>query len=554
MAKFTPFPTFGGKNGITGITPVKLSPTQMRFPTARGRTRRAPEPELTEKIAPLLPFLVEGIGGLFNKDSEKLTDQAYLDSIGGIVEDPVTIEDVQTNKKAEARLNAYKTYGEPTERQGFGMRDIVDLLAAGSLGRGGDDYAKSAVNLRTAKEKSRLVKETNRSNFLTKALEDVDNLQFKNFEDTEKAQLGVSDYRSGFVDPRGNIYVLNNDKTGYEDVTKLGGNWVERIARPTTSLSNQLKDPRLVDLTKKDGELNAKDTALLGTMTLTNEMVAMLDKGIADPKQNPLTSVTSIGNFLNSATANTNQILSYIGGGDVLNAFATADDIQNNAAGSNGREGSGQLAKQLYTAVQSGDDEQMIAAMEAFEKGNPEISFRASLGDMAYNNVRTRATMLQLAYAAAAANGQTGRTLSDKDLAFHLQMVGFGATQDAQTAKDNILGFVDTLVRQTDNVIQGTISLNSIQAGRYDLGNQLFTSILAGYWQPPVVGGAPDFTNTQNYEFKNFYKRYTKVPDVLSYQKHKRRAGTEFNPNQATTLVNPSTKLEEDLKAIENLY
>tara|TARA_R110001592_G_scaffold8653_2_gene47040 strand:- start:5461 stop:7125 length:1665 start_codon:yes stop_codon:yes gene_type:complete len=554
MAKFAPFPTFGGKNGITGITPVKLSPTQMRFPTARGRTRRAPEPELTEKIAPLLPFLVEGIGGLFNKDSEKLTDQAYLDSIGGIVEDPVTIEDVQTNKKAEARLNAYKTYGEPTERQGFGMRDIVDLLAAGSLGRGGDDYAKSAVNLRTAKEKSRLVKETNRSNFLTKALEDVDNLQFKNFEDTEKAQLGVSDYRSGFVDPRGNIYVLNNDKTGYEDVTKLGGNWVERIARPTTSLSNQLKDPRLVDLTKKDGELNAKDTALLGTMTLTNEMVRMLDKGIADPKQNPLTSVTSIGNFLNSATANTNQILSYVGGGDVLNAFATSDDIQNNTAGSNGRQGSGQLAKQLYTAVQSGDDEQMIAAMEAFEKGNPEISFRASLGDMAYNNVRTRATMLQLAYAAAAANGQTGRTLSDKDLAFHLQMVGFGATQDAQTAKDNILGFVDTLVRQTDNVVQGTISLNSIQAGRYDLGNQLFTSILAGYWQPPEVGGAPDFTSTQNYEFKNFYKRYTKVPDVLSYQKHKRRAGTEFNPNQATTLVNPSTKLEEDLKAIENLY
>ena len=133
-------------------------------------------------------------------------------------------------------------------------------------------------------------------------------------------------------------------------------------------------------------------------------------------------------------------------------------------------------------------------------------------------------------------------------------MVGFGATQDAQTAKDNILGFVDTLVRQTDNVVQGTISLNSIQAGRYDLGDQLFTSILAGYWQPPEVDGTPDFTNAQGYEFKNFYKRYNKVPDVVSYQKHKRRAGTEFNPNQTKTLVNPSTKLEEDLKAIENLY
>ena len=46
----------------------------------------------------------------------------------------------------------------------------------------------------------------------------------------------------------------------------------------------------------------------------------------------------------------------------------------------------------------------------------------------------------------------------------------------------------------------------------------------------------------------------SKVPDVVSYQKHQRRAGTEFNPNQGTTTVNPTTQLEEDLKAIENLY
>tara|TARA_R110002073_G_scaffold125435_1_gene270000 strand:- start:144 stop:1808 length:1665 start_codon:yes stop_codon:yes gene_type:complete len=554
MAQYTPFPTFGGPKEGGGIMNVKLSPTQMRFPTARRPAdRRAPEPDTLEKIAPLLPFLFDGIGSMIKGKPETMTDTQYLDSIGGL-SSGTTLEDELSNKKKLAQLQTYQQFGTPEKKDGFGFDDIFDIVAASQLGRGASSFAKNTVAVNRAKEQDRLTKATNRAAFTKEALKDINNLQFKNFEDTEKAQVGVPDYRSGFVDPRGNIYVLNNDKTGYENVTELGGNWVERLARPTTSLSTQLKDPRLVDLTKKDGELNAKDTALLGTMTLTNEMVRMLDKGIADPKQNPLTTVTSIGNFLNSATANANQVLSYMGGGDVLNAFATSDDIQNNTAGSNGREGSGQLAKQLYTAVQSGDDEQMLAAMEAFEKGNPGVSFRASLGDMAYNNVRTRATMLQLAYAAAAANGQTGRTLSDKDLAFHLQMVGFGATQDAQTAKDNILGFVDTLVRQTDNVIQGTISLNSIQAGRYDLGDQLFTSILAGYWQPPEVDGTPDFTNAQGYEFKNFYKRYNKVPDVVSYQKHKRRAGTEFNPNQGTTLVNPSTKLEEDLKAIENLY
>jgi hypothetical protein len=550
---FLPFPTFGGGKESGGVTPVKLAPTQMRFPTAGRFARRAPEPELKETIAPFLPIAVEGIMNLIKGRPETMTDAQYLDSIGGL-SGGTDLDDVLGDKQKLAQLQTYKQFGEPEKKDTFGADEIINMIIGSQMGRGAKEYAATSRAIDAQKEKSRLTTATNRAAFTKEALKDINNLQYKTFEDVDKARLGINDYRSGFVDPRGDVYVMKDDKSGYANIKELEGNWIEQKYKPTTSLSSQLKDPRLVDLSKKDGELNAKDTALLGTMTLTNEMVRMLDKGIADPKQNPLTTVTSIGNFLNSATSNANQVLSYVGGGDVMRAFATADDIQNNVAGSNGREGSGQLAKQLYQAIQSGDDEQMLAAMEAFEKGNPEVSFRASLGDMAYNNVRTRATMLQLAYAAAAANGQTGRTLSDKDLAFHLQMVGFGATQDAQTAKDNILGFVDTLVRQTDNVIQGTISLNNIQAGRYDLGDQMFTSILAGYWQPPVVDGAPDFTNTQNYEFKNFYTRYSRVPDVVSYQKHQRRAGTEFNPNQGTTAVNPATQLEEDLKAIENLY
>lgn len=548
---------FGGPQQTKGggIMDVKLSPSQMRFPTARRpASRQSTEPDLTEKLAPLLPFLVEGLGGLFSKDPEKLTDQAYLDSIGGMVEDPVNIEDVQANRKAEAKLNAYKTYGEPTERQGFGMRDIVDLLAAGSLGRGGDDYAKSAVNLRTAKEKSRLVKETNRSNFLTSALKDVDNLQYKVFEDIDTAKVGIDDYRSGFVDPRGESYVMNDDKTGYTNIKNLDGSWIEQKYKPTTSLSSQMKNPVLVELTKKDAEINAKDTALLGTITLVNEAVGMFNKGIADPKQNALTSVTSIGNLLNSAKSNFNQIGSYIGKGDVLNAFATSQDIQNGIGGSDGRQGSGQLAKQLYEAIQSDDDELMIAAMNAFEQGNEGFSFKQTLGDMAYNNVRTRAVMLQLAYSAAAANGQTGRTLSDKDLAFHLQMIGFGSTQDSQTAKDNLLTFADTLLRSTDNTIQGAISQNSMDAGRYPLNDKMFTSIIGGYWIPEVIDGEKQWQSPNNYTFKGFTQRYSKIADVINFQKHTRRDGSTFNSEVTTNKADPSTTLDEDLEELGRKY
>ena len=548
-----PFPTFGGPKQGGGIMDVKLAPSQMRFPTARRpASRRTPEPTTKESLAGFLPLALEGIMGMFKDSPEKLTDDQFMETLGGLSEE-TDLQNTLANKKKLAQLQTYQQFGEPEQKDTFGMDEIVNMIVASQMGRGSKDYLTTSRAIDKAKETSRLSKETNRASFLKDAIKDTTNLQFKNFEDADKARLGVNDYRSGFVDPSGAIYVLNDGKTGYENVTELEGNWVERLARPTTSLSTQLKDPRLVDLNKKDADLNPKDTALLGTMTLTNEMVAMLDKGIADPKQNPLTTVTSLGNFFNTATANANQVLSYMGNGNALKAFATASDIQEGLAGSTGREGSGQLAMKLYSAINSGDDKQMLAAMAAFEEVNPEVSFKASLGDMAYNNVRTRATMLQLAYAAAAANGQTGRTLSDKDLAFHLQMVGFGATQDAQTAKDNILSFVDTLVRQTDNVIQGTISLNNIQAGRYPLDDPLFTSIIAGYWQPPKIDGTPDFTQSAKYEFKNFYQRYGKVPDVVRYQKHKRRAGSEFNPVQTTT-INPSTKLEEDLKALENLY
>jgi len=320
-----------------------------------------------------------------------------------------------------------------------------------------------------------------------------------------------------------------------------------------------MKDPRYTDLSKKDLLLQEKDTALQSTVTLINDVVSMLDKGIADPTQNPLTLVTSIGNFLNNAQSNAESALSYVGNGSVSRAFATVADLNDNVGGSRGREGTGENAKILYQAIQSGDDEQMIAAMEAFEQSEAGkaygTNFRASLGDMAYNNVQTRAVMLQLAYSAAATAGQTGRTLSDKDLAFFLQIVGFGATQDAQTAKDNLLSFGDRTVRQTDNVIQTEISQNRLIAGQYPLDDKLFTSLIAGYWDAPKdENGNPNFLDPENYEFKNFYKRYGKIPDVVKYQTHKRRAGTEFNPNQGTTLVNPSTKLEEDLKAIENLY
>ena len=168
--------------------------------------------------------------------------------------------------------------------------------------------------------------------------------------------------------------------------------------------------------------------------------------------------------------------------------------------------------------------------------------------------------MLQLAYMAAAANGQTGRTLSDKDLAFHLQMVGFGATQDPQTAKDNLIGFVDTLIKSTDNTIQGTISKNRLTTGRYPLDDEKFTQIIAGYWTPSMDGDIPLWTLPENYEFKDFYKRYGHMPDIKTYQAHDSRFRREGARGTSGTGTNPSDLLRQQLddlpglEDIEDLY
>jgi len=360
----------------------------------------------------------------------------------------------------------------------------------------------------------------------------------KTFEDSNAAQAGVFDARTGFADPRGEVYVMNDTKDGYVNIKELEGNWIEQKNKSTQTLINQLKDPNLAELYKKDEAMSSKDTALIGTLTLGNEVINMLDKGIADDTQNPLTTITSIGNSVNGVMKNVDQVLSVVGRGNALDAFATSQDVTDKIGGSKGREGTGDLARALQEAIIEGDDDKIKAAMAAFEESEAGqeygINFREQLGDMAYNDVATRRVMLQLAYSAAGTAGQTGRTLSDKDLAFFLQIVGFGATQDPQVAKDNLLGFIDTTIRQTDNTIQGTIPKNRMR--RYDVTNDLFNGVLSGYYDPTKnADGSLNWAATNDYTFRNFNTRYSDIPDVKLWFEHKRRPGTDvFNQTQTT--------------------
>jgi len=554
IGSYLPFPTFGGEKS-PGIMPVQLQPSPMKFPTPRAINRRTPEPDFVETIAPLLPFATEGLLGLIRGGDAAPTaadrEDYIKEDILYLGEDEERDKTTPLTKIQQAKLDAYDVYGEPDEGGADWGSILANLVVGSQMGRGAGDYADTTIALKKAARTKEAAEATARATFIT-ARTDA-NFQFKSLQDAEKAKQGVPDIRTGYFDPDdGETYVLTKD--GFENVREVGGNWVSTAdLKGDESLVEQLQDKRYVELSDKDEAINAKDTALIGTLTVANEGIKMFDKAIADPRQAPSTVVAALGNLGNSAAANFQQIAAFMGKGDVYRAFATEEDVRNQTGGSYGREGSGVLAKQLYEAIESGDDDQMKAAMAAFETGNPEVNFRELLGDVAYNNVRTRGIMLQLAYMAAAANGQTGRTLSDKDLAFHLQMVGFGSSQDPQILKDNLIAFGDTLIAQNDGRVQGAMSQNILSTGRYNLADPNFTSIIAGYWTPEkTVTGEDDWSKVGAYTFKPFQTRYKNVTAIKNWYAHvsprARGEGWSATTGAPTDIIDPSKKLTIELE------
>ena len=550
MAKYNPFPTFGGKNGIAGITPVKLAPTQMRFPTARGPVRRAPEPDTLEKVAPLLPLLFDGIGSMFKgKQAAPMNREDYLKSIGADVEDPTKLQ--------SAQADAYTLFGPQEEKDGFGFDDVFDIVAASQLGRGASDFAKNTVALNRAKEQDRLTKEGRRASFIQKQVS-PDAFQFLNLQDTNKAKTGVVDIRPGYFDKEtGQTFIKDPDNKDANDFgfVVAGQNWIDPAKLASSSGSTGIdiyKDPQYTELVKTNAEITAKDSAVMGTLNVANNTIEMLDEAIKEPSKAPTTVVSSLMNMGNSALTNFDQIASLNGNRDPLTYFS-ADD-----AGGSMFIGRGDNARELYIALKSGDEEQIERATANFENATG-TNLRQLMGETSYANVATRANFLQLAYMAAAANGQTGRTLSDKDLAYHLQIVGFGSTQDPKILKDNLIRFVDQLVGGVDAEVQVAIPTGGLQ--RYNMNDETFQSIVTMYYNPLIgkdASGAdtPQWLNYGAYTYKPFYERYKGVGAVDQWQKHDTMFYDRKTKGSAnlTSPVNPSIELDKDLKEIENLY
>jgi hypothetical protein len=543
IGSYLPFPTFGGEKS-PGIMPVQLQPSPMRFPTPRALQRRALEPTTKEKLAPFAPLLVEGLGSLIKgrgpDPMEGLTqaeqDDAYLTSIGANIEDPTKME--------RARLDAYKIFGARDEPEGWGTK-LAHMAAGFSMGRGAADYADTYFALRKSKATKETAKETARADFI-KSRTDA-SAQFKNFVNTNDAALGVNTVRWGIQDPddfEGPPMIHTKD--GF---VKAGPEWVlaPALGEQTMTPVEIYADPQYDALLKMNNVLQTKEVALGNTVNIGGATIEVLQEGIDDPSLAGATTVAAVANFLNDVRTNYNQITASFkreNGVDFIDATT------------------GTRAAALKTALDTGtfdpetgewngDVNALDIALASFEESTG-FSLKEKLGALSYNQVALKANFLQLAYMAAATAGQTGRTLSDKDLAFFLQIAGYGASQDPVVQKDNLLRFIDSSILNLDTEVQMTLRKGDM--GRFNMNKPQFQAVIGAYYVPKKE----NWLDYSDYRYKPFIERNKGIsPYIDKWYSYK---GKYYKKRQQATegigldTVDTSALLKEDLSEIEKLY
>lgn len=524
IPSLNPFPQFGGKQS-PGITPVQLQPAQVRFPTPRFTPQRRPlEPTSKEKFAPLAPLLMEGIFSAFRRQPEKLTDEQYLQSIGADPSDPSKLEQTQ--------LDAYKLYGPTPQDSGFGINEIANIVAASQMGRGAKDYANTYLNLRKAKSASDARTATAKASYISTQMTPRNQSVLLMDKDAAAAGNAADMYYMGQFDPAGKFQYFNEETRQFEDVADSGKNLVQAKSflegSDVNPFLDKAKSKAFEEYAALDGTLQAQQSALIGTTVAINEVVDALDVAIDDPAFNPVSFLSTVTNAANSALANFDQAGRMLGGGNINNYFADSADVDSGIAGSTGREGTGDNAKRLYNALKTGDEEQIAAAMKQFENANADyletLGIRNLFQEIGYQNVRAQANLLSLAYQAAAANGQTGRTLSDKDLAFHLQMVGFGATQDPKILRDNLLAFGDQLIQRADEQAEtGYGRLIESEVPEY-LQEAQFQRFINRWYTPEInADGQRIYDNPKNFTYRDFYTRNQGIESIEKFKAYPRR-------------------------------
>ena len=522
------FPQFapGGKGGL--IPSIQMPQTRMSFPTPRGGGgSRAKVPA----AAYLAPYLVsEGLGALLDRQQPTVEEQ----------KEEGYYERYPEGKTRDAAILADQLYGvDPKQEKGFkgflkrSAPVLADVLAGAAFGEeGGAQYGATATNIRQAKKLAETNRATRKQAFIADKLagEAVDHF---NVMETGAARVGVKDRRIARTyanDPtlwipatQAEIEAGLADEEGYRK-PKPNENWI-RIAMPGeggTDPGSAYFDANLKSLNEKDDARGLIDSSVVKVITVASPVLDQAAEEAATGKVSSQSLASGVVKLANDVRVNIDGAARVLGFDDGDSAWA-----MDKQGGSDGRIGSGAASRSLFSKIHELPGQQQIDALNHWvetadlTKKEKNLFKKRFLQDVSLRNVRQKAALLQLAYLAAAANGQTGRTLSDKDLAFHLEMVGYGSTQDPAVLHDNLIRFIDVMIDATDNETQVQINPNSFRKYPFDspeLGN-MYKSTLGQWWTPE--DGENWTTDPLKYTFRNFYNRYGNIQRVDQYSQRK---------------------------------
>lgn len=443
IPSLNPFPQFGGKQS-PGVTPVKLAPAAVRFPTAR-RPVSAKAPAEVNPFAAIAPFLLQGIGSQLFKGEEKPAPPPTDTDIN----QTYSLEDIQQelSKGDEARYAADQIYGPSRELSGF------------------QKYARMALENLPAlafTDPRELSAFTSTSNLLNKARTTSDLQRSKFIGDYTSAQIGKTlnvtpaydvnndaVTRNAIEGPNGGFYVqslgLDEDQTVDGAPVNEGAyyrnpKWI--IGEPVKSDSTLNASKKNVenDFRTRRDEIEAVATNLAAANPLINNVIkTVLSGDEITTWWQPLLTLKNQGEaFVNSYNKDKDPSKRLENG--VNNSWYDQ---------TTGKPTEKILSGEALPYMEEVWDEET----NSFKQVQKVFNFETTFGE-AGNNAEFRSTVTTLAYLAAAANGQTGKNLSDKDLALHLEQLGatFGGSSGAKTP-DAVIRSITTWY---DNIITST--------------------------------------------------------------------------------------------------
>jgi len=504
-----PFPTFntgGGKGGV--IPQLNLRPAPINFPRAGGSGGGS-----RKQINPAIAFLPGIVGALQDK----------------FLPQPQAVPTRQVEDPYEQKIldQADLIYGPERASPTF-LQEIlpagIDLAVAAGLGadRGGLEFAKQRIAKRTSdKEYQRDIALEKRKFINDKTNFDVPKEQtFVNL--TQYKKDGTMNFREGYFTSRagsgrGDYFLQNDAKDGYQNLLEFPDDYVTLDSFEELSSIN--KDPKTKnDIRAWSTKHAAQEEAALGVAEYGAAALEIINKQELGEGAGA-TATAQFASFTNGVFAEfdvfKNSFEKNLG-----TSFFSQDE--NGGGRSSGNTGSGKQAEALYNNLATLDLDTLVndpAAADQFllqvndftdSVGDPAL--RRLLSEVAGDNAILTARLLQLAYSAAATSGQTGRTLSDKDLAFFLKIVGQGQVglSDPSAQKRNLVNYIGQVFRQIDEPVRAKIGGRRLQS---EVDQEEYTDVLGVYYnfdrKLPV--------NKREYEFVPFVKRHSPDPNSPFY-------------------------------------